>query len=332
MGPSSPPASTSPLRSNPAAARVVAHVESLIARGRLRPGDRLPPERELALHVGVSRPSVRAGLRWLTAMGVVRARQGSGTFITDGPSPDRARITRDARDLAPVQPRRDVRGPPRARGRHRGPRGGDAPPASRSRPWRTRWAASSRRWRRRSPSCCTTCGSTGRWQWAPETRCSGALVELVSVLVYDRRRLTIEQAQDLKESAEMHRRIYAAIREKDADRARREMEHHLDTARLNQLLEGDEPAPGERSWGGRRRGGRRRPADPASRPRAGGRLQEESSKLKIVDAKVDGDVPGTELRHPEAHHRGRGPRPRRRDRERPGAGGGPYLQEHLVPC
>jgi GntR family transcriptional repressor for pyruvate dehydrogenase complex len=70
----------------------------------------------------------------------------------------------------------------------------------------------------------------------------GALVELVSVLVYDRRRLTIERAQDLKESAEMHRRIYAAIRQKDADRARREMEYHLDAARLNQLLEGDEPA------------------------------------------------------------------------------------------
>jgi GntR family transcriptional repressor for pyruvate dehydrogenase complex len=77
--------STSPLGHNPAAARVVGHVEALIARGRVRPGDRLPPERELALHVGVSRPSVRAGLRWLTAMGVVRARQGSGTFITDGP-------------------------------------------------------------------------------------------------------------------------------------------------------------------------------------------------------------------------------------------------------
>lgn len=79
------PASASQFGGNPAAARVVGHVEALIARGRVRPGDRLPPERELALHVGVSQPSVRAGLRWLTAMGVVRARQGSGTFITDGP-------------------------------------------------------------------------------------------------------------------------------------------------------------------------------------------------------------------------------------------------------
>jgi GntR family transcriptional repressor for pyruvate dehydrogenase complex len=68
-------------------------------------------------------------------------------------------------------------------------------------------------------------------------------VELVSVLVYDRRRLTIERAKDLKESAEMHRRIYAAIGQRDAKEARREMEYHLDTARLNQLLEGEEPTP-----------------------------------------------------------------------------------------
>ncbi len=54
------PAATSPLGNHPAAARVVGHLEPLIARGRLRPGDRLPPERELALHVGVSRPSLRA--------------------------------------------------------------------------------------------------------------------------------------------------------------------------------------------------------------------------------------------------------------------------------
>jgi GntR family transcriptional repressor for pyruvate dehydrogenase complex len=69
----------------------------------------------------------------------------------------------------------------------------------------------------------------------------GALVELVSVLVYDRRRSTVERARDLKESAEMHQRIYTAIRQRDAARARREMECHLDRARLSQLLEGEDP-------------------------------------------------------------------------------------------
>jgi len=64
---------------------VVAHVRELIERGALGPGDRLPPERELALQIGVSRPSVRAGLQALAAMGIIQARHGAGTFITDGP-------------------------------------------------------------------------------------------------------------------------------------------------------------------------------------------------------------------------------------------------------
>src|SRR5262249_24991373 len=67
------------------AEQVVAHVRSLIERGALRPGDRLPAERHLASQIGVSRPTVRAGLHALAAMGVVRARHGSGTFIPDGP-------------------------------------------------------------------------------------------------------------------------------------------------------------------------------------------------------------------------------------------------------
>jgi GntR family transcriptional regulator, transcriptional repressor for pyruvate dehydrogenase complex len=64
---------------------VVSFVRELIERGALGPGDRLPPERELALQIGVSRPSVRAGLQALAAMGVIQARHSAGTFITDGP-------------------------------------------------------------------------------------------------------------------------------------------------------------------------------------------------------------------------------------------------------
>src|SRR5580765_2324435 len=67
------------------AEQVVAHVRTLIERGALRPGDRLPAERDLATQIGVSRPTVRAGLHALAAMGVVRSRHGSGTFIPTGP-------------------------------------------------------------------------------------------------------------------------------------------------------------------------------------------------------------------------------------------------------
>src|SRR4029453_6798890 len=67
------------------AAAVVAHVRELIDRGALGPGARLPPERDLAAQVGVSRPTVRAGLRTLAGLGVVRSRRGSGTYIPEGP-------------------------------------------------------------------------------------------------------------------------------------------------------------------------------------------------------------------------------------------------------
>ena len=65
--------------SAPTIDHVVSQLRDSISRGELRPGDRLPPERELALRLGVSRPSIRAGLRSLIVMGILRARQGSGT-------------------------------------------------------------------------------------------------------------------------------------------------------------------------------------------------------------------------------------------------------------
>src|SRR3954468_9160212 len=67
------------------AATVVAHVRTLINRGTLGPGARLPAERRLAQQIGVSRPTVRAGLRTLAALGVVRSRRGSGPYIPSGP-------------------------------------------------------------------------------------------------------------------------------------------------------------------------------------------------------------------------------------------------------
>ena len=57
---------------------VIVQVEEAIADGRIGPGDRLPPERELAGQLRVSRASVREALRVLEAFGVVTSRQGRG--------------------------------------------------------------------------------------------------------------------------------------------------------------------------------------------------------------------------------------------------------------
>lgn len=55
----------------------------LIRDGRLRPGDKLPPERELASMLGISRPSVRQALSALGLIGIIESRQGSGTYVAE---------------------------------------------------------------------------------------------------------------------------------------------------------------------------------------------------------------------------------------------------------
>lgn len=57
-------------------------IKSLIVAGELGSGDALPPERDLAVMLGISRPSVREAIRVLTAMNVVEPRHGGGTYVT----------------------------------------------------------------------------------------------------------------------------------------------------------------------------------------------------------------------------------------------------------
>lgn len=56
-------------------------IERLIIEGRLQPGQKLPPERDLAEKLGVSRPTLREATRALTMMGILEARQGDGTYV-----------------------------------------------------------------------------------------------------------------------------------------------------------------------------------------------------------------------------------------------------------
>ncbi len=62
---------------------VAASLERRILEGSLRPGDRLPPERELATEFGVSRPSLREAIQKLASKGMVQSRQGGGTYVTN---------------------------------------------------------------------------------------------------------------------------------------------------------------------------------------------------------------------------------------------------------
>jgi GntR family transcriptional regulator len=58
-----------------------AQLRQRLAPGRARPGDRLPPEKELADSLGVSRGTLRLALERLEINGEVERRQGSGTFV-----------------------------------------------------------------------------------------------------------------------------------------------------------------------------------------------------------------------------------------------------------
>ncbi|TDS79994.1 GntR family transcriptional regulator [Amnibacterium kyonggiense] len=61
---------------------VVEGVKAMIVDGELRPGDRLPVEKDLAARLGVSRGSLREGVRALATLGVLQTRQGDGTYVT----------------------------------------------------------------------------------------------------------------------------------------------------------------------------------------------------------------------------------------------------------
>ncbi|NBN79049.1 FCD domain-containing protein [Microvirga tunisiensis] len=62
---------------------VVEQVEALILRGILRPGDRLPAERDLVTQVDVSRPILREALKTLEDRGLLVSRPGGGTYVAD---------------------------------------------------------------------------------------------------------------------------------------------------------------------------------------------------------------------------------------------------------
>ncbi|MBO0803200.1 MAG: FadR family transcriptional regulator [Nocardiopsaceae bacterium] len=82
-----------PVRQGSIADLIARRILDVIASDKLRPGDRLPSERDLAAMLGASRPSLREALRSLKAQGHVEIRHGAGVFVAD---PATTRTLRDA--------------------------------------------------------------------------------------------------------------------------------------------------------------------------------------------------------------------------------------------
>jgi GntR family transcriptional repressor for pyruvate dehydrogenase complex len=67
---------------------VVRQIEQLILRGILRPGERLPAERDLSEKLGVSRPSLREAIAGMADRGLLVSRAGSGVYVAESLAAD----------------------------------------------------------------------------------------------------------------------------------------------------------------------------------------------------------------------------------------------------
>jgi len=72
-----------PIKSTRIYEEIVRQIKTMIAEGRLKSGDQLPPERDLAEKFLVSRTSVREALRALESVGLIEIRPGEGTFVRE---------------------------------------------------------------------------------------------------------------------------------------------------------------------------------------------------------------------------------------------------------
>ena len=224
--------------------QVVEHVRSLISSGEVRPGDRLPPERELARKLKISRSSLRAGIGFLSAMGVLKSRHGAGTFVSSGPPAlDSSSLTVlgalhgflpsqmfEARMV--LEANVAALAAERATDEHLAELSEEVAEMYAALDDPQEYLVHDVRFHR------TIARAAGNPILA-------ALMETITANLYDNRIQTVSQAQDLKESAEMHREIYRAIRSHNPVQARSCMEEHLDQARTAQAAEAAaDPGPG----------------------------------------------------------------------------------------
>ena len=222
---------------------VVTHVRGMLDRGDLKAGDRLPAERDLAQQLGVSRPSLRAGLRSLAVIGIVQIRPGAGSYIVAGPPAlgtdalsFQAALHGFTRDqMFEARLVLEVAAAGLAAERATSDRlvlisdentgmfaSMDDPQA---------FLLHDIAFHRAVAAAC-------------DNPILSSLVEMVSELFRQQRRQTIERAHDLRDAAEEHRRIYLAIRAHDAEKARRLMSEHLLRAEHTQQSEDTEAVPG----------------------------------------------------------------------------------------
>lgn len=217
-------------------AHVVNHILSKIEDGTLKAGDRIPPEREFAKMLKMSRASLRTGIGYLAAAGVMKVRHGVGTFVADGP----AEIGSSSLELM---------------GALHGFKSWQIFETRKLLETNLAALAAERGQQEQLTELAEEIAEMYAAIDDPDQylihdvrfhrvigQASGnpilaALMETVSTAVFDDRRTTASRSVDRKDSLEAHRRIYRAIRERDPAAARMEMERHLQSAESEQAIE-----------------------------------------------------------------------------------------------
>ncbi len=215
---------------------VVNHIRTLIENGTLKPGDQIPPEREFAQQLKISRASLRAGIGYLSAMGVLNVRHGVGTFVSDGP-PEFGRASMSFmgalhgfQSWQLFEARTILEGNLAALAAERSKEEHHAALAEEV---AEMFAAMD------SPADYLIHDVLFHRivSQASGNPIMAALMETVTSSMYDKRRRTVDRSIDLRESAQMHRELYRAIRARDPIEARRLMEKHLRMAQDAQGME-----------------------------------------------------------------------------------------------
>lgn len=216
--------------------RVVNHIRTMIEIGSLQPGDKIPPEREFASKLRISRASLRTGIGYLAAMGVMDVRHGVGTFVVAGP-PEIGKASlgllgalHGFQSWQMFEARRILESELAALAAERGSE--------------THYAAMSEE----VAEMYATIDNPMEYlihdvrfhrviSQASGNPILAALMETITSALYDERRKTVERSRSLKQSADLHRAIYDAIRSRNASGARALMEKHLTLAQSAQDLE-----------------------------------------------------------------------------------------------
>jgi GntR family transcriptional repressor for pyruvate dehydrogenase complex len=209
--------------------QVVDHIRTLLETGALRPGDKIPPERELARALKISRASLRTGIGYLVAMGVMKVRHGVGTFIEDGP----AEFNKSSLGLMSTlhgfqfwqmfEARLVLESSLAALAAERGKEEHHLALAEQVAEMFS-IADNPEEFLKHDVQFHRTIAE------ASGNPILAALIATITSAMYEKRRKTVRRAHYLRQMAEMHRDIYKAIRSRDTGEARKQMELHLRVA------------------------------------------------------------------------------------------------------